>query len=79
MPREIYPSSFECDCGHPSDFSENTVREMKRMSQRKEVRLADDSGPDNHTIVFRGGKMVDILCPQQKRGDTSARKRGKKP
>ena len=25
MPKEIFPSSFECDCGHESDFSERTV------------------------------------------------------
>src|SRR5260370_18980644 len=64
MPKEIFPSSFECDCGHQSDFFENTVREMKAMSQKKKVYLAD-SAPEEHTIVFYRGKMVAIQCPKQ--------------
>src|SRR6266496_1864934 len=64
MPKEIFPSSFECDCGHQSDFFENTVREMKAMSQRKKVYLAD-SAPEEHTIVFYRGKLVAIQCPKQ--------------
>ena len=64
MPKEIFPSSFECDCGHQSDFFENTVREMKAMSQKKKVYLAD-SAPEEHTIVFYKGKMVEIQCPKQ--------------
>src|SRR5713226_4212001 len=64
MPKEIFPSSFECDCGHQSDFSERTVREMKTMSQKKKVYLAD-SAPEEHTIVFHRGKMVEIQCPKQ--------------
>jgi hypothetical protein len=64
MPKEIFPSSFECDCGHQSDFSENTVKEMKTMSQKKKVYLAD-SAPEEHTIVFYRGKMVEIQCPKQ--------------
>src|SRR5947208_13480183 len=63
MPKEIFPSSFECDCGHQSDFFENTVREMKTMSQKKKVYLAD-SAPEEHTIVFYRGKMVEIQCPK---------------
>ncbi len=64
MPKEIFPSSFECDCGHQSDFFENTVREMKAMSQKKKVYLAD-SAPEEHTIVFYKGKMVEIQCPKK--------------
>jgi hypothetical protein len=64
MPKEIFPSSFECDCGHQSDFFENTVQEMKAMSQKKKVYLAD-SAPEEHTIVFYRGKMVAIQCPKQ--------------
>src|SRR2546428_5009782 len=64
MPKEIFPSSFACDCGHQSDFFENTVREMKAMSQKKKVYLAD-SAPEEHTIVFYRGKMVEIQCPKQ--------------
>jgi len=64
MPKEIFPSSFECDCGHQSDFSERTVREMKTVSQKKKVYLAD-SAPEEHTIVFYRGKLVEIQCPKQ--------------
>ena len=41
MPKEIFPSSYECDCGHQSHFFENTIREMKALSRRKEARLVD--------------------------------------
>jgi len=64
MPIEIFPSSYLCDCGHQSDFFENTVREMKAMSQKKKVYLAD-SAPEEHTIVFYRGKLVEIQCPKQ--------------
>src|SRR5438132_4001870 len=64
MPKEIFPSSFECDCGHQSDLSENTVKEMKAMSQKKKVYLAD-AAPEEHTIVFYRGKLVEIQCPKQ--------------
>ena len=64
MPKEIFPSSFECDCGHQSDFSERTVRELKAMSQKKKVYLAD-SEPEEHTIVFYRGKLIEIQCPKQ--------------
>jgi len=64
MPKEIFPSSFECDCGHQSHFFENTVRELKAMSQKKKVYLAD-SAPEEHTIVFYRGKLVEIQCPKQ--------------
>jgi len=37
---------------------------MKAMSQRKKVYLAD-SAPEEHTIVFYRGKMVEIQCPKQ--------------
>jgi len=66
MPKELFPSSFECDCGHQSDFSERTVREMKTMSQKKKVYLAD-AAPEEHTIVFHRGKLVEIQCPKQLR------------
>src|SRR5712691_1300438 len=64
MPKEIFPSSYLCDCGHQSDFFENTIREAKAMSQKKKVYLAD-SAPEEHTIVFYRGKMVEIQCPKQ--------------
>lgn len=64
MPKEIFPSSYQCDCGHMSHFFENTIREIKAESFRKKVYLAD-SEPDEHTIVFYKGEMVDILCPRR--------------
>ena len=64
MPKEIFPSSYECDCGHQSHFFENTIREIKAMSRKKKVRLGD-SEPDEHYIVFYKGEMVDIICPKR--------------
>jgi len=60
MPKEIFPSSFECDCGHQSDFSEHTVRDMKAMSQKKKVYLAD-SEPEEHTIVFSSSPSLRLV------------------
>ena len=68
MPKEIFPSSYVCDCGHQSDFFENTIREIKRMSRKKKVYLGD-SEPDEHRIVFYKGEMVDIICPNQHRDE----------
>ena len=64
MPKEIYPSSYECDCGHQSHFFENTIKEAKAMSYRKKIRLSD-SAPDEHWIVFYKGEMAGIICPKQ--------------
>lgn len=63
MAREIFPSSYECDCGHESHFSERTVREMKADSYRGPERIAD-SERDEHMIVFHHGRMVEIICPK---------------
>ena len=57
MPKEIFPSSYLCDCGHQSDFFENTIREAKAMSQKKKVYLAD-SAPEEHTIVFYRASFI---------------------
>jgi hypothetical protein len=70
MPRELFPSSFECDCGHQSHFFENTIKEMKAMSHKKRMRLGDGA-PDEHFIVFYKGKMADIICPHGKTKKTS--------
>ena len=64
MPREIFPSSYLCDCGHQSDFFENTIQEIKAMSLKKKEYLGD-SAPQEHTIVFYKGEMIDIICPNQ--------------
>ncbi len=37
---------------------------MKEMSHKKEVRLGN-AAPDEHVIVFYGGEMNHIICPQQ--------------
>lgn len=62
MPKEIYPSSYECDCGHQSHFSENTIREAKAAGRTREIHLGD-SEVNEHTIVFFRGEMVGIMCP----------------
>lgn len=59
MATELFPSSFRCDCGEELDFFEGTVREMKKMSKNKEVRL----GEGKHTILYRKGEAREILCP----------------
>jgi hypothetical protein len=63
MAREIYPSSYECECGHLSHFFENTIREAKARSQRKPLRLLEGEN-DEHAIVFHRGEMVEVLCPR---------------
>ena len=75
MPKEIDFSSYECDYGHLSHFFANTIKEAKAMSQRRTVRLSD-SEADEHTIVFKHGNMVDILCPKTDSQQQSRRKRG---
>ena len=75
MPKEIDLSSYECDCGHQSHFFANTIKEAKAMSQRRTVRLGD-SEADEHTIVFKHGNLVDILCPKTDSQQQSRRKRG---
>ena len=65
MPKELFPSSYLCDCGHQSDFTEHTIRDIKAMSQKRLIRLCD-SAQKEHTIVFYKGEMVGILCPKQR-------------
>ncbi len=64
MAKEIYPSSYECDCGHKSDFFENTIDEMKRTSKKKKLYLSDSDKKDEHTIVFYKGEATEIVCPK---------------
>jgi hypothetical protein len=77
VPKEIDFSSYECDCGHQSHFFANTIKEAKTMSQRRTVRLGD-SEVDEHTIVFKHGKMVEILCPKTDSQQQSSRKSGRR-
>lgn len=65
MSREIFPSSYECDCGHISDFFEGTIWNIKKMSMEKEVRLADDDKNNQHFLIFYRGKLKEIICPKQ--------------
>ncbi|MCG2776210.1 MAG: hypothetical protein L6406_11070 [Desulfobacterales bacterium] len=60
MAIELFPSSFRCDCGKELHFFENTIRDMKKMSKKKRVRL----GEGKHTIVFYKGEAIEILCPK---------------
>ena len=64
MPKEVFPSSYLRDCGHQSDFFENTIREVKAMSHRRRTNLKG-SERDEHTIVFCRGEMVEVICPLQ--------------
>ncbi len=63
MPKEIFPSSYECDCGHQVHFCENTVREMKRISFRGRPRIGE--GDDRHAVIFHNGRMVGMYCPKR--------------
>ena len=79
MPKEIFPSSFQCDCGHRSDFAERIVRDLRAMSQQKKVYLAD-SATEEHTIVFYRGKLLEIQCPKQTQShETKKSPRKRKP
>ncbi len=68
MPEEIFPSSYLCDCGRQVDFCEGTISELKRLSRRKRRWLAETCADRSkeHIVVFEGGKMVDILCPEER-------------
>lgn len=64
MAKELFSSSFKCDCGQESHFFENTIRDMKIMSKKKKVRLSD-SEKNEHTIVFHKGKAIEIECSEK--------------
>jgi predicted Rossmann fold nucleotide-binding protein DprA/Smf involved in DNA uptake len=78
MPKEILFSSYLCDCGHQIDFSENTVSEVKQKSQRKRQWLIETCADraEEHVIVFDGGEMVDILCPNDGGRQKETKKQG---
>ncbi len=63
MAVELYPSSYRCDCGHQSDFCENTVREISEKSKKKKQVLGD-SGEPEHCIESYGGEAVAVLRPK---------------
>jgi hypothetical protein len=62
MPKEIYPSSYVCDCGYESDHFEDTIRDLKRLSLKMRQCLRADDGA--HRIIFDGGKMTAMWCPK---------------
>ena len=62
MATEMFPSSFRCDCGHESHFSESTIRDLKKMSKRKRQLLGDGEDKE-HTIAFHNGEAAEVLCP----------------
>ena len=65
MAKEIFPSSYERDCGYVAHFFENTVKEVKKLSHAKRQWLADGTGNDKHVVVFENGEMTTMLCPEQ--------------
>lgn len=76
MPKEIFPSSFECDCGKRLDFFENTIRGMKRESLRRPCELLDGPEGHSHRILFEDGEFVTITCPDMPKGAKKAAKAG---
>jgi hypothetical protein len=65
VPREIDPTLYECDCGHLSYFGTDTVRGVKALStrnKRKTALLEDDD--EQHMLVFKKGKLANIVCPK---------------
>jgi hypothetical protein len=67
MPKEIAPSSYECDCGYVAHFFENTVNDVKRRSLTKRQWLSEGSEVEKHIVVFEGGRMTTMLCPREGR------------
>ena len=65
MPEEIYPSSYLCDCGYEAEHGENTIRELKRDSERRPRTLQADDG--KHEIIFEDGEMVAMYCPKARK------------
>ena len=64
MAQRLVPSSFQCDCGHQSHFSERTVGEMEASSRRshKAIRLLDCE-KEEHAIEFEKGRATAVICP----------------
>ena len=60
MAKYIYPSSFECDCKFSAHFFENSIKEMKRMSTKKEITV----GEEDHKIIFYKGNAIKMICPK---------------
>ncbi len=67
MAQFLYPSSFECDCGHQAEFCESTITHMESESRRRKniVRLIDSD--ERHHIEFERGKPTAVACPDRGR------------
>ena len=65
MAVRIFPSSFECDCGHQAHFFENTIREMEDESRhrRRPIRVTD-SEDDGHAVEFTVGDASAVIYPR---------------
>jgi hypothetical protein len=65
MARTIFPSSFECDCGHQIHFIESTIRGMEVESRRsKKSQRIIDSEDERHFVEFLKGRAVAVICPE---------------
>lgn len=64
MPKEIYPSSYVCDCGYQCDFSENTVNEIRAASMKRKQALIAYDGLNE--VIFDHGRMIVLFCPREK-------------
>jgi hypothetical protein len=61
----LFPSSFECDCGHQSHFLTNTVGEMEMQSKRRRKPMPLlDSEKEEHEVVFENGRATAVICPK---------------
>jgi len=72
MPKEIEPSSYQCDCGYVAQFSEDTVKEVKECSRGKKQWLSDGTGIEKHIVVFQDGRFLTMLCPREGRHEKPA-------
>ncbi|MBZ5623080.1 MAG: hypothetical protein LAQ69_30810 [Acidobacteriia bacterium] len=65
MARQLFPSSFACDCGNQSHFCENTVHEMEAYtSRRRKPGHLLDAESEEHAIVFENGRATAVICPK---------------
>jgi hypothetical protein len=64
MAHVLVPSSFVCDCGYVSQFSERTVGEMEVLSRRaRRPRQLRDAESVPHVVEFEGGRATTVICP----------------
>jgi len=72
MPKEIYPSSYICDCGYRCSFCESTINELKTASmKRKQALIADE---ELHEVIFDHGGIIAVYCPRENTSKTRKRR-----